>query len=194
MENSWDVAIVGGGVVGAAAAYHLSRFDLKIGLLEKRNDVCFGVSKANSGIVHGGFHYDAATTVKGRLERRGNFLFDAWSRDLGFPFVRCGILVVAFAPEQQYLGYRVAAKKGEVEMAVGNVIGSNIFNILLILGTASSISPISFLTENAIDIGIVVASSALVYLFSWSKERIVRWEGALMILGYAGFMAYAIIR
>lgn len=100
MENSWDVAIVGGGVVGAAAAVHLSRFDLKIGLLEKRNDVCFGVSKANSGIVHGGFHYDAATTVKGRLERRGNLLFDAWSRDLGFPFVRCGILVVAFAPEQ----------------------------------------------------------------------------------------------
>ena len=95
----YDVAIIGAGVSGAATAWWLSRYELRTVLVEKAADVCFGVSKANSGIVHGGFHYDAATTVKGRLERRGNLLFDAWSRDLGFPFVRCGILVVAFAPE-----------------------------------------------------------------------------------------------
>jgi glycerol-3-phosphate dehydrogenase len=100
VENIFDVAIIGGGIVGTAVAYRLAHRALSVVLLEKEPDVCHGVSKANSGIVHGGFHYSATTTLKGRLELRGNQAFDRLQRELGFPFQRCGILVVAFAEEQ----------------------------------------------------------------------------------------------
>ena len=51
----FDVAIIGAGVVGAMAARELSRYDLKVCLLEKENDVAMGASRANSGIIHGGY-------------------------------------------------------------------------------------------------------------------------------------------
>ena len=54
-EKSYDVIIIGGGVVGAAAARELSRYELSVCLLEKEEDVCSGTSKANSAIVHAGF-------------------------------------------------------------------------------------------------------------------------------------------
>ncbi|MBR7103408.1 MAG: NAD(P)/FAD-dependent oxidoreductase [Lentisphaeria bacterium] len=100
MSIIYDAAIIGGGVCGAAAAYRLSRYDVKTILLEKESDVSFGVSKANSGIVHGGFHYSAQRTLKGRLEIRGNLMYDQWHQELDFAFKRCGILIAAFKPEQ----------------------------------------------------------------------------------------------
>ena len=69
-------------------------------LLEKESDTGFGVSKANSGIVHGGFHYSAEKTLKGKLEIKGNLMYDQWYEELDFAFNRCGILIVAFKPEQ----------------------------------------------------------------------------------------------
>ena len=100
MSYIYDTAIIGGGVSGTAAAYRLSRYKLKTVLLEKEADVSFGVSKANSGIVHGGFHYSAAKTLKGKLEIKGNLMYDQWHEELDFAFNRCGILIVAFKPEQ----------------------------------------------------------------------------------------------
>lgn len=100
MNHLFDLAIIGGGVTGTALAYRMAHFRLNTVLLEKQSDVCFGVSKANSGIVHGGFHYSAEKTLKGKLELRGNRMFDELSRDLGVPFRRCGILVAAFQPDQ----------------------------------------------------------------------------------------------
>ncbi|MGN0342171.1 MAG: calcium/sodium antiporter [Roseburia sp.] len=88
----------------------------------------------------------------------------------------------------------VAAKKKEVDMALGNVIGSNIFNVLMVLGIAAAISPIAFNMENVIDIVLLTAMSLIVWAFCWSKQKIVRWEGALMLLMYVGYMAYIIIR
>ncbi|MBR2510309.1 MAG: FAD-dependent oxidoreductase [Lentisphaeria bacterium] len=96
----YDIAIIGGGITGAATAYHLSHFELKTVILEKESDCSFGVSKANSGIVHGGFHYSARNTLKGKLELRGNQLFDRWHKELDFAFERCGILVAAFTPSE----------------------------------------------------------------------------------------------
>ena len=90
----FDVAIIGAGVSGASIARKLSRYKLKIALLEKEEDASFGTSKANSGIIHGGFHHNSKY-LKTRLEVQGASLFDQLQRELGFPFRRCGILVVA---------------------------------------------------------------------------------------------------
>ena len=95
----YDVAIVGAGCVGAAIARRLSSYDLRVTLLEQCADVCFGVSKANSGIIHAGFHHPT-TSLKARLEIRGNLMFEQLHHELGFPFKRVGILVVAFSYEE----------------------------------------------------------------------------------------------
>ncbi|MBN1578596.1 MAG: NAD(P)/FAD-dependent oxidoreductase [Chitinispirillaceae bacterium] len=95
----FDVAIIGAGVCGAAIARTLSAYRLDIVLLEKEADVAFGVSKANSGIIHGGFHHPAAS-LKAKLEIQGNLMFEKLHYELGFPFKRVGILVVAFSEEE----------------------------------------------------------------------------------------------
>lgn len=97
--EQYDVAVIGAGVTGMAAAAVLSRYQLRVAVLEKAADVSFGVSKANSGIVHGGFHYPL-TTLKGRLEILGNLMFEKLQYELGFPFRRCGIIVAAFSGEE----------------------------------------------------------------------------------------------
>lgn len=96
----YDVAVIGAGATGASIAWQLSHFDLKVALLDRCADASFGVSKANSGIVHGGFHHSADSTLKARLELEGNKMFDALKRELDFEFVRCGILVVAYSQEE----------------------------------------------------------------------------------------------
>lgn len=98
-RESYDVAIVGAGVCGASIARLLSRYRLRAALLEKEADVSFGTSKANSGIVHGGFHH-AAHYLKTRLEAAGAARFDQLKEELGFPFERCGILVAATHPDE----------------------------------------------------------------------------------------------
>ena len=97
--EQYDVAVIGAGVTGCSVASVLSRYRLRVIVLEKAADAAFGVSKANSGIVHGGFHYPLST-LKGRLEIQGNLMFEKLHHELGFPFRRCGIVVAAFSEEQ----------------------------------------------------------------------------------------------
>ncbi len=94
-----DVAIIGSGVSGGSVARSLAAYRLSVVLLERAADVGFGVSKANSGIVHAGFHHPPGS-LKATLEIRGNLMFDRLQAELGFPFRRCGILVAAFSPEE----------------------------------------------------------------------------------------------
>lgn len=94
-----DVAIIGAGVSGAAIARTLSRYQLDVVLLEKAADVCFGTSKANSGIIHGGFHHNQKY-LKTRLEIQGNLMFDRLQRELDFPFERRGIMVAAMQEDE----------------------------------------------------------------------------------------------
>jgi glycerol-3-phosphate dehydrogenase len=96
----YDVAVIGAGVSGAAIARRLSRYRLTVALVERCVDVSFGVSKANSGIIHGGFHHSAAATLKARLEVAGSRAYDALQEELGFPFRRSGIVVAAFSIEE----------------------------------------------------------------------------------------------
>ncbi len=95
----YDVAIIGAGVAGASIARVMSAYNVKVALLEKSADVGFGVSKANSGIIHAGFHHKPVS-LKARLEIKGNLMFEKLQYELGFPFKRVGILVVAFSYEE----------------------------------------------------------------------------------------------
>jgi glycerol-3-phosphate dehydrogenase len=95
----YDVAIVGGGVIGCAIARALSRFHLRIILVEKECEIGFGTSKSNSGIIHAG-HHAPPGTLKGELEWVGNQMWDALHDELDFGFARNGELMLAMAPDQ----------------------------------------------------------------------------------------------
>lgn len=88
----------------------------------------------------------------------------------------------------------VAARKNEVDMALGNVIGSNIFNILFVLGIAAFISPVAFTMENIIDSAVLILMSGLVLAFCAKRKKLVRWNGIVMVLLYAGYTTYIIMR
>ena len=88
----------------------------------------------------------------------------------------------------------VAARKNEVDMALGNVIGSNVFNILFVLGIATSISPIAFIMENIIDIILLTFMSIFVWILGWTKQKIDRREGIIMLVIYAVYLVYICIR
>ncbi|MCX8065820.1 MAG: NAD(P)/FAD-dependent oxidoreductase [Candidatus Hydrogenedentes bacterium] len=98
-EKIYDVAVIGAGCCGASIVRKLSAYDLSVVLLEKCVDIGFGVSKANSGIIHAGFHHPV-TSLKARLEIRGNLMFDQLHYELNFPFKRIGIIVAAFSIEE----------------------------------------------------------------------------------------------
>ncbi len=96
---NYDVAIVGGGVCGAAAAYELAKYELKICLIEKEPDLATGTTKANSGIVHAG--YDAPTgSLMARYNVAGCALLPALAEKLSIAYKQCGSLVIAFDDEQ----------------------------------------------------------------------------------------------
>jgi glycerol-3-phosphate dehydrogenase len=95
----YNVAVIGCGVSGANIARRLSAYNIKTAILEKAADVSFGTSKANSGIVHGGFHHNRKH-LKARLEIQGNLMFDQLGRELNFPFKRCGIIVAALHDDE----------------------------------------------------------------------------------------------
>ena len=89
----YDVIIIGAGVSGAAAARELSRYRLKICVLEREEDVCCGTSKANSGIAHSG--YDAEPgSLMAELNVKGSNMMGQLSKELDFPFKQTGSLTV----------------------------------------------------------------------------------------------------
>lgn len=88
----------------------------------------------------------------------------------------------------------VAAIKGETDIAVGNVVGSNIFNILLVLGLSVTIHPIRITMDSVYDSAILIAVSIAVAVPMIRKHSLSRFWGALMILMYAAYLAYIIMR
>ena len=107
-----DVLIIGGGVVGTSIARELSRYRLNIALLEKEEELAFGVSKSNSGIIHPGTQ-NPPDSLKGRLCVSGNALTRKICRELGVDFKEVGELIVAFREEDKDTLMRL---KREAEM------------------------------------------------------------------------------
>lgn len=98
-DLKYDIIIIGAGVSGCAVARELSRYDLKICVLDKESDVCEGTSKANSGIVHAG-HDAKPDTLKAKLNVQGNLMMEEMAKKLDFPFRRNGSLVVCQNEEE----------------------------------------------------------------------------------------------
>ena len=88
----------------------------------------------------------------------------------------------------------VAARKGQVEMAVGNAIGSNILNICLILGVSSVINPVAVNAASVYDMIILLGITVLTMIFSATGRKINRIEGLIMVLAYAGDVVFAALR
>ncbi|HQK15772.1 MAG TPA: FAD-dependent oxidoreductase, partial [Anaerolineae bacterium] len=94
MQKSYDIIIIGAGIVGSMVARTLARYDLDILWIEKESDICTGATAANSAIIHGG--YDAVPgSLKAQTNIAGNAMWDQLAAELQFPFARTGTYVVA---------------------------------------------------------------------------------------------------
>jgi cation:H+ antiporter len=88
----------------------------------------------------------------------------------------------------------VASRKGNSGIAIGNVLGSNVFNILMILGITGLITPMSIHGITQVDLTMLVVSMILLWLFSFTKYRIERWEGAILSILFIGYIVYLILQ
>ncbi len=128
----------------------------------------------------------------------GDVTVDAASRiasDLGMSQTLIGLTIVSIGTSlPELVTSIVAARKNEVDMALGNAIGSNVFNILMVLGIASAISPISIIKENIIDLCVLIVFTVCVWIFAGTKKKIGKIEGFCMVAFYAAYAVYIIIR
>lgn len=134
----------------------------------------------------------AAIVVGGQLVvNHAKSLALAW----GMSETLVGLTIVAIGTSlPELVTSIVASSKGQNGMAVGNVVGSNIFNLLLILGVSSTIHPITISMASFVDLGLLLGLSLLAYAFVCTGRKINRWEGLIMLAMYAGYMGYSIWR
>ncbi len=119
------------------------------------------------------------------------------SHQLGISKAVIGLTVVAVGTSLPELATSVvAARKGNADIAVGNVIGSNIFNILFVLGISAVIQPLPFGYESNLSIGVVLLATLLLFLFMFTGRRFAvdRWEGLLFVGLYVGYIVILIMR
>lgn len=128
----------------------------------------------------------------------GDFVVDGAvdvAQAFGLSDTLIGLTIVAFGTSLPELATSImAARKNEVDIAVGNVIGSNIFNILFVLGIAGAISPVEFIFSNVVDTVVLIVISAVVLLLAWRKKQLWRFEGGVMIAMYAAYIYYICTR
>ncbi len=96
----YDILIIGAGITGTFLARDLARYDLRIALVDKEDDIACGATMANSAIIHSG-HDPKPGTLKARFNVRGNEMYEDICRDLGVAFQRCSALVAAASPEEE---------------------------------------------------------------------------------------------
>lgn len=121
----------------------------------------------------------------------------ALARVLGLSEAVIGITIVSAGSSLPELAVSVnAARKGNVGIALGNVLGSNILNVFFILGCSAAITPISLQGFSFVDYYVLIGSSLLIYAVTryGGKSVITRWEGALLVIAYVAYTAYLICR
>ena len=119
------------------------------------------------------------------------------ARSWGVSDALIGLTIVAMGTSlPELVTSIVAARKGESEMAIGNVIGSNLFNLLFILGMTSTIMPVGINLASGIlvDAIVLLAVTIMMYIFAATGNKLQRYEGATAILCYGGYLAYIIAR
>ena len=128
----------------------------------------------------------------------GDLTVDTASRiaiELGMSQTLVGLTIVSIGTSlPELVTSVVAARKNEVDMAVGNAVGSNIFNILMVLGISSAISPVALIRENIIDRVLLMVLSVMVWIFAGTRKKIERKEGIIMVVVYLVYCAYIIAR
>lgn len=152
---------------------------------ERRNDlpvwkIAFFILIGLGGLICGSnIFVDGATNI---------------ARTLGVSEAVIGLTIVACGTSLPELATSVvAARKGQSAIAIGNVIGSNVFNILLILGTTGTITPLLMSGITMIDMGLMLLSMVLLWLFSFTKYTLSRWEGALLTTIFCGYITWLVI-
>jgi cation:H+ antiporter len=129
----------------------------------------------------GGSHVfvDGATTV---------------ARSLGVSDAVIGLTIVACGTSLPELATSVvAAKKGRSAIAIGNVIGSNVFNILMILGATGLVLPMQLHGITTVDLSVMMVSIILLWLFCYTKFKVARWEGVVLTLIFIGYMTWLVV-
>lgn len=113
---------------------------------------------------------------------------------MGIDHVVVGLTIVAIGTSLPELAASmVGAAKQEADLSVGNVLGSNILNVLFVVGAVSLVSPLSVeSTSLTVHFPVMLGFSALVLPLAWTRYCITRWEGALLLTGFAGYMAYLV--
>lgn len=117
------------------------------------------------------------------------------ARNFGMSETLVGLTIVAVGTSlPELVTSIVAAKKGESDIAIGNVVGSNVFNILFVLAASAAITPMNINAQSLFDLVILTAVTALTYVFCITQKKVNRPEGAALVLMYAGYLTYAIVR
>lgn len=105
-----------------------------------------------------------------------------------------GLTIVALGTSLPELFTSVsAARKGMADLAIGNIVGSNIFNILFVVGTAALITPVAFAAQFAVDAAVAAAAGLLLWFFVLPKKRLGRTAGIVMLCGYVGYFIYLMV-
>lgn len=118
----------------------------------------------------------------------------ALAHTIGISDAVIGLTIVAGGTSLPELATSVvAAKKGNSGIAIGNVLGSNVFNILMILGITGLIQPMTITGITMVDLTMMVVSMVLLWLFSFTKYRIQRWEGVVLTAVFIGYISWLIV-
>lgn len=128
----------------------------------------------------------------------GNIVVDNASKfvyAIGMSELLVGLTIVAVGTSlPELVTSIVAAKKGENDIAIGNAIGSCIFNVLLILGFCSIIQPATVAWSSLFDVVLMLISVVMLFIFSFKTLKVNRWQGIVMIIMYAAYLTYIILR
>jgi cation:H+ antiporter len=149
----------------------------------------YGLGKSLSGVILGLI----GLTVGGQL------IVDSAVKlalEFGMSQSLVGLTIVAVGTSLPELATSaLAARKRNVEIAVGNVVGSNIFNVFFVLGMSSVIKPLPFQARSNIDIGMMILANILLfaYMFTGKKRSLDRWEGIIFLIIYATYISLLII-